>query len=104
MPCPDYKYNAIKGNYFKYKDRLEKLYVDIRNPLKNEFRWNDWFCDNCEKDKLCITNILDNQKLLAFEFNGNKMGKKYKNSYAEYIETVNDIIEERGKILARGIN
>lgn len=104
MPCPDNKYNAIKGNYFKYKDRLEKLYVDISNPLKNEFRWNDWFRDNCEKDKLFITNILDNQKLLAFEFNGNKMGKKHINSYAEYIETVNAIIEERGKILAGEIN
>ena len=100
MPCPDSGYNAIKGNYFKYKDRLEILYKDIQDSSKTECKWINWFDEEKIKE-LELTNIIENEKLLEFKFNGNKMRKDYIKPYMEYLETINTIIEERGKSLVK---
>lgn len=97
MPCPDGKYNTIKGNYYKYKDRLEILYKDIEEPSKSEHKWSSWF-DN-KKEELGLTNILENENLHEFVFNGRKMRKEDIIPYTEYIKTINAIIENRGIML-----
>lgn len=98
MKCPDGKYNAVKGNYRKYKDRLELLYQDIQDSSKEESHWSTWFNDN--KEKLKIAEILKNTELLKkFEFKGCKMRKEHIKPYTEYIKTINVIIEARGKVL-----
>ncbi|MBD5534926.1 MAG: hypothetical protein HDQ99_04605 [Lachnospiraceae bacterium] len=99
MPCPDDEYNTIKGNYYKYKDRLEKLYKDIQDSSKKEHNWSSWF-DEEKIEELGLANILENKELLKFTFNGKKMRKEDIKPYTEYIKTINAIIEERGKMLA----
>ena len=98
MSCPDNKYNVVKGNYCKYKDRLELLYQDIQDSSKEEYRWSNWFNEN--KESLELIKILENEELLKFIFDGYKMRKKYIKPYTEYIKTVNGIIEARGRTLA----
>lgn len=98
MKCPNGKYNAVKGNYRKYKDRLELLYLDIQDSSKGESHWSNWFDEN--KETLEIEKILENAELLKFVFNGYKMRKKHIKPYTEYIKTINAIIEARGKVLA----
>ena len=102
MNCPDGNYNWIKGNYHKYKDRLELLYKDIQDSSKKVYIWNNWFNDN--KMKLELVNILENKELHNFTFNESKMGKEHIKPYTEYINTINNIIEERGKALARKLS
>ena len=103
MPCPDNEYNKIKGNYNKYKDRLEILYKDIQDSSKEEYRWFDWF-NEVRVEKLELTNILKNENLLEFAFNGNEMGKEDIKPYTKYLESINTIIEERGKSLVKKLN
>lgn len=100
MPCPDGEYNTIKGNYCKYKDRLERLYKDIKDSSKREHRWSNWF-DKEKIKELGLTNILENEELLEFVFNGKKMGREDLKPYTEYIKTINAIIEKRGIMLVR---
>lgn len=98
MKCPDGTYNRVKGNYCKYKDRLELLYQDIQDSSKEESRWGNWFDEN--KQKLQIEEILENEELLKFIFNGHKMRTEHIKPYTEYIKTINAMIEARGEALA----
>ncbi|MEE1009355.1 MAG: hypothetical protein UH963_09490 [Agathobacter sp.] len=99
MKCPDGEYNAVKGNYFKYKDRLELLYQDVKGSSKEVSHWSSWFDKN--KKELKIEEVLENEELLKFEFNGNKMKNKHFETYTKYIKNINEIIETRGIAFAK---
>ncbi|BBF42184.1 hypothetical protein lbkm_0866 [Lachnospiraceae bacterium KM106-2] len=96
MPCPDEKYNFEKGNYTKYKDRLELFYEDKENETRR--KWLDQY-----KELLELDSILGSRELLEFEFKGKKMSKEDIVPYTKYLEAVNSLIEKRGKTIIRSL-
>ena len=127
MPCPDNEYNAIKGcakkdKYFGYQhfqDRLEKLYYyldhdfDKNNETKASYplfkekreQYKKWFDESIEKYHIAI--IINNQNLLSIDWKLNDCLKiemqqpQGLEKYYEYLKLANQLIEDRGKILAK---
>ena len=122
MPCPDNRYNNIKGfdeGYKLFQDRLEKLYYflyhgDEELTSFDEFKekrekYKDWFKEN--SDKYMIKEIIDSKELLDIDWkiiklSDNKVRIIMENEhdiylYYKYLSMVNKIIEERGDKLAK---
>ena len=106
MPCPNNEYNRLKG--FRFKDRLEILYMELQNSESPNYFFDDeeerhhlerWF--NEKKEGLILEGILGNEKLLCFQFNNRMMAEDNIIPYTEYLECVNKIIVTRGKELAK---
>lgn len=97
MPCPNNRYNFLKGNYLKYKDRLELFYPEIQDE-----KIRDWFCEN--KEKLKLNGILENSILLDFKFKGKTMCGDDIVPYTNYLKEVNAIIKERGKEIIKELH
>lgn len=122
MPCPDNKYNRIKGGsdgdvYFQ--DRIELLYEAIIKPNNNgyldadlSYCWKEWFENQMEK--LFLNEILDCcTKLKEFECPSKKKGEysilvmecgKNIIDYTEYLKNVNKLIINRTNMMINKMN
>lgn len=108
MPCPDNRYNFLKGRVYPFKDRIELLYKELTKPMKSEYIdentrdiWLDWFDKN--KSILHLDLIFKEVKLLEFLFNKKIMVVEDIAPYTNYLTTVNDIIENRGSMLMQSL-
>lgn len=120
MPCPDKKYNEKKGygmGYRYFNDRIEfvleelscRKHVDLINDDTAEL-WKRWFDVN--KVKLLLNGLLNNQeenslnfrkKLIKFPLHNKKFSIEELQQFAEYLDIVNEWINNRGKILIQKI-
>lgn len=113
MPCPDGKYNGVKGwrGKWHYNDRIDLLYSDLLEPkcknangmdiinAEQRKNWKEWFSAN--KDDLFLTEILDDntRKILG------KFGCIKKQEYTDeelrelpdYLRAVNELICHRNE-------
>lgn len=110
MPCPDNKYNSFKGyrGYHLFKDRIELLYLELKNPMHRDYieedrrkQWIDWFYE--KESVIYLNSIVENKNLLAFTFNKKIMGVNDIVTYSDYLKEVNNIIENRGNMLMKSL-
>lgn len=109
MPCPDNEYNSFKGyrGYNLFKDRIELLYQELKNPMLDYIeedrrkRWIDWF--DRKESVTYLKFIFEEKKLLKFTFNKIIMGVNDIIPYRNYLKEVNNIIENRGNMLVKSL-
>lgn len=103
MPCPDNRYNGIKG-ICGFNDRIEWLLKDllelhkITNPVEKE--WTEWF--ELNREHFYLENIYDvklkvNEKLLDFPKHSKSFLSEEIKGFNIYLGVVNNIIVDRGK-------
>ena len=98
MPCPDNKYNKEKGfPMTRYNDRIEWLY-------DSSSEYKEWFDKDENKKILHLEEILNNQELkklkkLPCQKNVRKLNIDNIPSLIEWMEEVNDLIQNRTNIL-----
>lgn len=109
MPCFDGEYNSYKGGpsggYRFFKDCPERLYDGFLNATDSIYIAEGkarYFASLVSSfDSLYIREMFDNSELLKFQFQGKKMKASDILPYASYLATVNELIEKRGRILAK---
>ena len=118
MPCPDNKYNVIKGygkGYKYFQDRIEKVWKYLHSDKNISFKeFNDkkqiykcWF-DKVNKS-LYIDEIIKNEsKLLLFDWSDKNgcflkemTNEKHLNDYLKYLELVINLIKNRSELIEK---
>lgn len=123
MPCPDEKYNSIKGfgkGYEYFQDRIELLFKELDDNKYSDYinestrtQWQTWFKDNKDNnDNLLLDSMLNNKILLKYKCPSRKGrdGVVFAmeepddiTEYASYLKEVNSIIENRTKLLMKKV-
>lgn len=123
MPCPDSKYNGIKGfkGHRYFNDRIELilkelLCIDHVNLIDDDTAkdWKKWFDENMVKLSLTeLFKVINNknsyssefkEELINFQLHNKKFSIEELQQFQEYLTVVNKWINNRGKILIQKIN
>jgi hypothetical protein len=123
MPCPDSKYNSIKGfkGHRYFNDRIELVINELlyRNHailIDNDTArdWNKWFKENMAKLSLTELFKMTNNKnydslefkeeLINFPIHNKKFSIDELKQFREYLTAVNTWINDRGETLIQKIN